>query len=260
MQQILYSPHASSVIKAVLLARLTDDYELKNKDHEEDCLFDYPQIDADSISSKDIYQKYRQQFGEIIWLKDTNFSIFKQQINMVFRHSKPDKHIFIEGVVKESLDNSLQFVLAKATDLSRKFNNYYNSVASDIHANKGFCRLQPVDSAFLIGKINTEHNTGDLILRYFIQRFPQYKIALIDKRKNLAFVFDLYQLSITSPDNLEKASTIMSENDIYTQYWHTYFETQYIPEKKNTKLALKHFPKKRWNDMFEADFLRKHLE
>ena len=260
MQQILYSSYASSVIKAVLLARLIDDTQLKNKAQEDDILFSFPQIDADSISSKDIYHKYRQQFGEIQWLKDTNFSFFKQQINMAFRHSKPDKYILIESVLKESLDNSLQFVLAKATDFGRKFYNYYNSVASDVHANKGFCRLQPMESDLLIGKINTEHNTGDLILRYFIQRFPKHKIALIDKRKNLAFFFDLEQFSIASPDNLEKASTIMLENDIYTQYWHTYFETQYIPEKKNTKLALKHFPQKRWNDMFEADFLKKHLE
>jgi len=260
MKQILYSAHASSIFKAVLLARVEDGAVLKNKAAENYGLFDYPQIDIDKIASAEIYNRFRNHFGEITWLKDPNFSFFKRQINLIFRHANDDRDFLIEKAIQESLDYKLQFVLAKASENSRKFFKYYHSVAADIHANKGFCRLQPFKPQFLVGKIHTEHNTGDIILNFFTYRFPRHKIALIDKKKNLAFVYNLKSVFVTSPENLGKELEQIDSRDIYTQYWQTYYETQYIPEKKNLELALKNFPQKRWHDMFEADFLKKHLE
>ncbi|MFZ5944193.1 MAG: DUF4130 domain-containing protein [Bacillota bacterium] len=81
-----------------------------------------------------------------------------------------------------------------------------------------------------------------------------------DKKKDLAFTYDFKGLSITKSSTLRQKHSEFNNDDMYDKYWRQYYETQYIPEKKNLKLALKNFPKKYWNDSFEADFLRKHLE
>ncbi|MFZ7104967.1 MAG: DUF4130 domain-containing protein [Peptococcaceae bacterium] len=260
MQEILYSSYAASVFKACLLAKIDGHALLKSKTEVTFSLFDTAQIDIDKVSSRDLYHKYCSYYGKINWLFSGEFSRFKKIINLVFRHKNAEKLRLIENVLQESLQYGLQFVLANASEDSRKLFTYYSSVAADIHANKGLCRLQPLKENTLLGQIKTEHNTGDKILYFFTQRFPGNKIVLVDKNKDLAFIYDLKQVYITNGQNYQNLYQNIQSRDLYTDYWYLYYETQYIPERKNPKLALKNLPQKRWNDSFEIEFLKKHLD
>jgi len=260
MQEIIYSSFFSSVFKAVLLAQVSTPSILKNKSEKTTSLFGQQKIiDIDQHTSQAIYQDYKNKFSEIDWLNASDFPLFKKQVNLVFRHKNSSKFRLIENVLEEGLINGLTFVLNKASRNTHRFYSYAKSVTTDIHANKGFCRLKPT-ADYLIGEINPEHDTGDLVLNFFIRRFPQKKIALLDHQKKIAFVYDLQSRFITKTDIFEKNFNQISKEDIFSKYWEIYYESQYIPEKKNVKLALKNFPQKRWRNMFEVKFLQDNLE
>ncbi|MFZ5943149.1 MAG: DUF4130 domain-containing protein [Bacillota bacterium] len=179
MKEILYSSCASSLIKAVLLSKFLGDAFLKSKSSVNGSLFDSQQIDVDKLSSGYIYSNYQRHYGHIHGFANSNFNYFKRQINLAFRHQKEDKYPLLEKVVQDSLEHSLEYIMAKCTNEGRKFDSYYNQVNAEVHANKGFSRLQPVEDKVLIGYIQTEHHTGDLILSFFVKRFPGFAISLI---------------------------------------------------------------------------------
>ncbi|MBU0762064.1 MAG: DUF4130 domain-containing protein [Candidatus Altiarchaeota archaeon] len=128
-----------------------------------------------------------------------------------------------------------------ATPESKKLHRMYSSVSRCLCKAQGFTRLD-VSGKTLYGLVDLEHDVMDLLLSHFRRRYPGYEIALENKKKT--HVIDVYGgvkvhdmgvnsylgLGTTPPDSIDPLFS-------------TYYVSQNIRERRNTKLMDKMMPK-----------------
>ena len=91
-----------------------------------------------------------------------------------------------------------------------------------------------------------ENQVGDLVINGFKNRYPGYNL-LIKTPKIIYFLYQdkLFQVS-TDKFNIE-----INEGN-FEKFWEVFYKANFIPARKNTKLAQKLIPKKYWSWVIEG--------
>jgi probable DNA metabolism protein len=129
-------------------------------------------------------------------------------------------------------------------------------VRREIHHAKAYIRLTPMEghgegycnTPLLWGEFILQHETAPLVLQHFMKRFPGYVILLLVKDK--AYAAKNGEIHETVVDR--NAFALPVQRDEFLEEWLAFYQSQYIPERRNIKLMKRHIPKKYWGFMPET--------
>ncbi len=184
-------------------------------------------------------------------------------LEMAARHKKSQRDNLI-GQVKQVLEKNPAIIQNKMTKLAREFYLRGREVMGEYHRLNAFIRFELYPEYLLVGEIRHEHDIIDLMFYHFRRRFPEFIILILDqingyiatKRAKIQFPTFEYKKNFWFFTRKADSLTIVREFirsqlpktlqvDLFTSaYWEKYYDSQYIKERKNIRLARKFIPKK----------------
>lgn len=129
-------------------------------------------------------------------------------------------------------------------------------VEREKHRMEAFIRFQQLtDDIFYCG-INPDFNVLPLILFHFKDRYADQQWIIYDLKRNYGLFYDLQEVTEISmekpPAVISKAAAQLDEKEkLYAQLWKDYFKSTNIVARKNTRLHVKHVPKRYWRYLTE---------
>lgn len=130
-------------------------------------------------------------------------------------------------------------------------------VRREKHRMEAFIRFQKLKDGTFYATVDPDFNVLPLILRHFKNRYADQKWIIYDTRRAFGLYYDLHQVEyITldlSPEGTGKNILAKYDSDegIYQVLWKDYFKSVNISSRKNSKLHLRHVPKRYWKNLTE---------
>lgn len=152
-----------------------------------------------------------------------------------------------------------------STDLARKALKLAREVGGDLHRGKSFTRLKVSKKGILYGELKIKHEVEDLLARFFVRRFPNFIVVLESWRGCYIYGRGFGKVEFSDEElksvveDLEKTTNInYNFEEVDTKkLWDEFYNSQYIPSRKNLKLFSSRVPKK--FKTWETENLEKNL-
>lgn len=172
-----------------------------------------------------------------------------EEFNLVYRHKDFKIEVF------RKLDGQSDFEIeARATKEARIVYNWNRQVAGCYQRSRAFSRLKINEHSIVYGEIEPEHYVEDLVAEWFLSRFPLFTVIIGSKRGTFVVSKDkdLEKFDKGIDELLPKFEKRLPKNEILAElgsfkeddFWESYYDSQFIKERKNTKYFLKNMPKK----------------
>lgn len=248
---IRFSSNCDSMLKAYLLSKLTGDQILS--EGSEDLLFFRGDavIDTAGYQLEDLIVQYQDYFMKNIrWLSSHKGNELKYRISTALRHTAPDKHTAVFKALEDAFSKGAGYCLEGASENSKRLRHLCSEVLHEVYRMMGFIRFVPGGDKCLVASPKLYFDTVDLILREFQNRYPYHRIVLVTEEGAMA----IENKKLFEADRAYYNKFL--EDDSFGQVWEEYYRSQYIPSRKNLKLAASRIPKKYWDWMPEGKILR----
>ncbi len=184
-------------------------------------------------------------------------------MDMAQRHKKSQRDNLIQKI-KIKMEHDPAIIQNKMTKLAREFYRRGKEVMNELYRLNAFIRFEVYPEYLLMSEIRPEHDIIDLIFYYFWRRYPEFIILLYDKRygylstkrpglrfpllrceKNYwIFGRDHFALSAIRKFIAPQLQEPFHTENFTSKTWECYYDSQYIKNRKNIKLARKALPKK----------------
>jgi probable DNA metabolism protein len=130
-------------------------------------------------------------------------------------------------------------------------------VRREKHRMEAFVRFQKLKDETFYATIEPDFNVLPLLIRHFKSRYADQKWIIYDIKRNYGIYYDLHDTqfirsilpTVNKPGNVIAAFT--EDEGIYQHLWKNYFTSVNIPSRKNTKLHVRHIPKRYWKHLTE---------
>jgi len=169
--------------------------------------------------------------------------MFKREIFSALLHRDNIKYRIIDKVIEQVTEKGFTYVLCKISAEAKKFRELARQVRWEYGRAISFIRLKPVDQhRVLFGEFEIKHQTAEMIMQHFMERFPQYNIMLV-------FGEDVYigrDNEIFKEKINRKKVVLPQKKDEFEKYWLTFYKTQFIPQRRNIRYLKRMIPKKYW--------------
>ncbi len=145
-----------------------------------------------------------------------------------------------------------EIVRAKCHPVARRLSNMHREVWADYHRACAFSRLSVDKHGILYGKIETEHDIGRLVIRFFMQRFPVLVVALENRSETLVaeegkvrrYKKKLKDVLCDLRCRLPVNELVSDIEEFDERTWEDYYNTQSIVQRRNKKHFQRSVPKK----------------
>lgn len=159
----------------------------------------------------------------------------------------------------------IRYVFASAINIEEDFGNKYVMRVSELvkmmrrekHRMEAFVRFQKLKDDTYYAAIEPDFNVLPLLNRHFKSRYADQKWLIYDIKRKYGIYYDLHDshyIDMDFSDN-NKASNVMisfsEDESLYQHLWKNYFHSVNIASRKNTKLHLRHIPKRYWRHLTE---------
>jgi probable DNA metabolism protein len=130
-------------------------------------------------------------------------------------------------------------------------------VRREKHRMEAFVRFQKLKDETFYATIEPDFNVLPLLIRHFKSRYADQKWIIYDIRRNYGIYYDLHDTQYITLDfaNVNKPGDVIAafteDEGIYQHLWKNYFTSVNIPSRKNTKLHVRHIPKRYWKHLTE---------
>ena len=251
---ITFANNYESIIKAFLLTRITGD-SIMLEEHEDEAttplLFTQNAVtNSNDFNTNDLITQYSIKYRRNTeWLQGPSSQQLKDTINLALRNSSEKKHTLIFQALEDCFSKGINCCLSGGSLKYNKLKSLSSEVRREIWRMLGFIRFKSHEEMCLVARPKLFHNTADLLLYEFQNRYPHHKIVLITDTVSLA----IYKGRVFTVNAYEYSSFVSEDN--YDVIWEEYYKSQYIEERKNIKYAAKSIPKKYWNWMIEGKIL-----
>jgi len=132
------------------------------------------------------------------------------------------------------------------------------SVEREKHRMEAFIRFQHAADGIYYCGIDPDFNVLPLIMKHFKDRYADQHWLIYDIRRHYGIYYDLEKaeeihLNMTDEKKLQKQNTASHDlrEDLYASLWKNYFKSANIAARKNTKLHVRHVPKRYWKYLTE---------
>ncbi|QJD98113.1 DNA metabolism protein [Mucilaginibacter robiniae] len=130
------------------------------------------------------------------------------------------------------------------------------TVRREKHRMEAFVRFKELQDKTFYATIEPDFNVLPLLGKHFKDRYADQKWIIYDIKRNYGLHYDLHDLqfitldfSTTNPTNV--ISAYQENESLYQDLWKNYFKSANIPARKNTKLHMRHIPKRYWRHLPE---------
>lgn len=197
-----------------------------------------------------------------------NLDLKEDFFEVVKRHRKINRRNFKVLLEKYEKENLEVTTYSTKNSISYEFNKKYNEVIREYNKMRGYIRFKEVfpEMILISRNILIEHRIGDLLANYFAKRYPQFCILILCNNKafisscrnDLSFPFKKYkkyQVWYKKFYDYEKfiekfrysvQNQIEDRIDVYgfseKDFNESYYDIQYIRERKNITHALNMMP------------------
>ncbi len=131
------------------------------------------------------------------------------------------------------------------------------SVNRERHRMKAFVRFQELSDGMFYARVAPDFNVLPLISEFFKNRYASQRWLIYDTRRHYGIYYDLKNVAhVTLEPEAEQpvSQNLMHEREpLYAVLWADYFKSTNIPARKNTKLHLRHVPKRYWKYLTEKN-------
>ena len=135
---------------------------------------------------------------------------------------------------------------------------YAKSVEREKHRMEAFIRFQKTIDGMFYATIDPDFNVLPLISNHFKNRYADQQWIIYDVKRKYGLHYNLITVEEITIDfteqtkNLQPSEIIMDEKEaLYSVLWKAYFKSANIEARKNTKLHIKHVPKRYWKYLTE---------
>jgi len=125
------------------------------------------------------------------------------------------------------------------------------------HRMEAFVRFQKLKDDTFYAAIQPDFNVLPMLIKHFRNRYADQKWIIYDLKRAYGLYYNLHDTQFISLDfSAQKSAgnviTAYTEDEgIYQHLWKNYFSSVNIPARKNTKLHLRHIPKRYWKHLTE---------
>ena len=125
------------------------------------------------------------------------------------------------------------------------------------HRMEAFIRFQKLKDETFYATIEPDFNVLPLLIKHFRNRYADQKWIIYDTKRNYGVYYNLHDTeyinldfsTVKKPGDVAMAFT--EDEGIYQSLWQNYFKSVNIPARKNTKLHIRHIPKRYWRHLTE---------
>lgn len=232
-----------SCLKAVLLSRVNR-AEIAWESEPSQSLFDQVEISASQEPWKRVVARYEETFGRVPWLHcESDIEDLLSEILFVFRFPARDNLQLVAQAIGQALDKGYAYLLNRATRETKAFRERAHQVRLAWHKVLGLMRFVRVElngEPCLIGKCPVPYRIADLAIWHFARRFQGFAIVIVAP-EGAAVVRD-GKFRWEEPSRYES----FLKEDTFDAWWQVFYKSQYIPERRNRRLAMRGVPKKYW--------------
>ena len=164
----------------------------------------------------------------------------------------------------DNLIGYIRYVFDSSQNVEEDYGNKYVMRVSEIvrmvrrekHRMEAFIRFQELKDKTYYSAIEPDFNVLPLLIKHFRNRYADQKWIIYDIRRSYGLYYDLHETQYISLDfaTVNPGNVISAYDDneaVYQELWRNYFTSVNIPARKNTKLHLRHVPKRYWKHLTE---------
>lgn len=173
----------------------------------------------------------------------TYLSEIPEAYNHIFHFTS---YIFHQACAEKNYGNPHVLAIAK----------YAKSVEREKHRMEAFIRFKETKDGIFYCGIDPDFNVLPLIVKHFKDRYADQHWLIYDIKRNYGLYYNLEIVEEVYMDFKDFAksnpSALMdSKEALYATLWKDYFKSTNIVSRKNTKLHIKHVPKRYWKYLTE---------
>jgi probable DNA metabolism protein len=159
----------------------------------------------------------------------------------------------------------IRYVFDAQHNIEEDYGNKYVMRVSEIvqmmrrerHRMEAFVRFQKLKDDTFYAAVQPDFNVLPMLIKHFKNRYADQKWIIYDLKRSYGLYYDLHDtqfisLDFSAQNSPDKIIAAYSEEEgIYQHLWKNYFHSVNIPARKNTKLHLRHIPKRYWKHLTE---------
>ncbi|MDB5110092.1 MAG: hypothetical protein JWR67_1206 [Mucilaginibacter sp.] len=130
-------------------------------------------------------------------------------------------------------------------------------VRREKHRMEAFVRFKKLKDETYYATIEPDFNVLPLLIKHFKNRYADQKWIIYDIKRNYGLYYNLHdtQYMVLDFSTMNKPGDIIAafteDEGIYQHLWKNYFNSVNIPARKNTRLHVRHIPKRYWRHLTE---------
>ncbi|MEN0054807.1 MAG: TIGR03915 family putative DNA repair protein [Mucilaginibacter sp.] len=166
---------------------------------------------------------------------------------------------------ESTLIGFIRYVFDSDQNIEEDYGNKYVMRLSEIikmvrrekHRMEAFVRFQKLKDETYYSAIEPDFNVLPLLIRHFKSRYADQKWILYDIKRGYGVYYDLHDTQYISLDFSEgnkpgnTVAAFSEDEGIYQHLWKNYFNSVNIASRKNTRLHLRHIPRRYWRHLTE---------
>jgi len=159
----------------------------------------------------------------------------------------------------------IRYVFDTQQNIEEDYGNRYVLRVSEIvqmmrrerHRMEAFVRFKKLKDDTFYAAVQPDFNVLPMLIKHFKNRYADQKWIIYDLKRGYGLYYDLHDTQFISLDfSAQKAAgnviaAYCEDEGIYQHLWKNYFNSVNIPARKNTKLHLRHIPKRYWKHLTE---------
>lgn len=164
----------------------------------------------------------------------------------------------------DNLLGFIRYVFDTPYNIEEDYGNKYVMRVSEImrtvrrekHRMEAFVRFHELKDKTFYSAIEPDCNVLPLLIKHFKNRYADQKWIIYDIKRSYGIYYDLHETQFISLDfaTVNPGNVISAYDDhegLYQELWKNYFTSVNIPARKNTRLHLRHVPKRYWKHLTE---------
>lgn len=161
------------------------------------------------------------------------------------------------GFIRHVFDNDQNIEEDYGNKYVMRLSEILKMVRREKHRMEAFVRFQRLNDGTFYAAVEPDFNVLPLLIRHFKSRYADQKWMIYDLKRNYGLYYDLHDTQFIEMDftELNKPVNVIAayseDEGIYQNLWKNYFTSVNIVSRKNTKLHVRHIPKRYWKHLTE---------
>lgn len=133
------------------------------------------------------------------------------------------------------------------------FKKIVKMVSRERHRMKAFIRFSRLKDDLYFARVEPDFNVLPLIQQHFTARYADQHWLIYDLKRNYGIYYDLHTTQIIELEMIPKNESDLAhdQEQAFRLLWQNYFTNVNIESRKNTKLHVRHVPKRYWKYLTE---------